>query len=60
VDGVATVYACPTPAAVDAHLAELRNRIEWAHQLPKLQAQYREDCDRLLDRRRWLELQDED
>jgi hypothetical protein len=59
VDGVATVYSCASLAEVDAHLAELRNRIEWAHALPKLQAQYRVDVDRLLERRSWLMLQGE-
>jgi hypothetical protein len=49
-------YACRDIAAVDAHLADLRERINLAPQLPKLLKQYRADLDKLLDRRLWLEM----
>ena len=49
-------YSCKTIMAVDAHLADLRERIRLAPNVPKLLKQYRDDQDKLLDRRLWLEM----
>ena len=56
VHGLVRVYDCPDTASVDNYLCELRVRIQRAHSLPKLLAQYRADSDSLLDHRLWLEM----
>jgi hypothetical protein len=50
-------YRCPDLASVDAHLASLCARLRHATpRFPALVALFRAEIDRLLDRRRWLEL----
>lgn len=56
VHGECRDYDAGDLAAVDAALADLRERIRLAPQLPKLLKQYRGDQDLLLDRRLWLEM----
>lgn len=53
-------YACPDIATLDEHLAGLCRRIEHAApHFPYLADAYRAEIDLLLDRRWWLELEDE-
>jgi hypothetical protein len=50
-------YSCPDLQSVDAHLARLCDRLGHATpRFPALIALFRSEIDRLLDRRRWLEL----
>ncbi|MDN5857758.1 MAG: hypothetical protein L0H84_03970 [Pseudonocardia sp.] len=52
-----TPYPCPDLAALDGHLVELTRRIRLAGlRFPNLVADLRSDIDRLLERRRWLEV----
>jgi hypothetical protein len=50
-------YSCPDLQSVDAHLARLCDRLGYATpRFPALITLFRSEIDRLLDRRRWLEL----
>jgi hypothetical protein len=51
-------YSCPDLPALDAHLASLCHRLQRATpRFPALVVLFRAEIDRLLDRRRWLELE---
>jgi hypothetical protein len=51
-------YPCPDIATLDAHIAWLSHRIERAPpRFGTLVAEFRAEIDLLLDRRRWLELE---
>lgn len=57
VQGTERQYICGTLDELDAHLADLTNRVTLAaRRFPKLARAYRADQDRLLDRRTWLTL----
>jgi hypothetical protein len=54
-----TPYPCPDIASLDAHIGWLCRRIAYANaRFPRLVEAFRADIDRLLDRRCWLEIQD--
>ena len=51
-------YSCPDLPSLDAHLAKLCVRLGHATpRFPALIQLFRSEIDRLLDRRRWLELE---
>lgn len=50
-------YPCSTISAVDLHLVDLLQRISTTPKnFPNLIERYRDDFDKLLDRRLWLEM----